>query len=691
MVSGCGLLLASLAVVLLIATMIAFLSRSSDPITQTTSGSMFGPVGGGLAIAGLFGVFVTILLPGLIHQHGYDGLIPLIGLSGGLMLLIVLVGPALSRSGATTLPEFIGQRFGRVSRGLVLMVALASTGGLLFGVLALGTSLVASVFLVPIGIAALATSAAILLLALPGGMKSVLASSRLIAALTGIALLGSVAVVFAGLLGNPLSQLAYGAVVQAIAPAEVSLIESGVVDFGVFKPFLREFLTVDRLNWALLTMCLMGAIAALPPLVQATGAFAPAVTRRGLAWALTFVVIALTAVPALAALARLETYRAISSGPTYTELPNWIRRGSEAGAVQLHGTSLQLVQAVQHDIAAGATTIDAISAAMADRGARSEAIWQRLDPAVQEAVLELARKFQASPPPSLADRWTPYVDTVVTAASAAAGNLTGKPDLAAITIDPQQVFLALPRAAEFPPLASGVLVAIVLAAGVVLAAALVATLSTMLVRDGTAVLFGREPGKTSEIRLIRIAAVGLTFGMALLAALAPIGADIVYVVSLALAAAGLLPALILAAWVPRANKWGLSAAMILGLALGTYYLAGTSIYSVAFYETWAGLSNAGPDAYAEYEEARDLWLSADGDDRAAAYSDLADRTTGSLWSPGLANWFGIAPAAAPVLSVPFALLVGLIVSLFTPRPRTASRSAFDRGHDRTPPADPVEM
>jgi len=60
-----------------------------------------------------------------------------------------------------------------------------------------------------------------------------------------------------------------------------------------------------------------------------------------------------------------------------------------------------------------------------------------------------------------------------------------------------------------------------------------------------------------------------------------------------------------------------------------------------------------------------VWVAAEGDERAAAYADLAARTTGSLWSPGLANWFGIAPAAAAILAVPFAVLAGWLVSFFS--------------------------
>ena len=129
MLNGTGLLLPTLTAVLLIAAAAAVLLRSNEAAAQASGGAAFGPLGGGLAVAGLFAFAVTVLLPGLIHQHGFDGLIPLTGLTGGLLLVAVLVGPALARSGAATLPELVGQRFGRFARALVLVVALAATGG----------------------------------------------------------------------------------------------------------------------------------------------------------------------------------------------------------------------------------------------------------------------------------------------------------------------------------------------------------------------------------------------------------------------------------------------------------------------------------------------------------------------------------------------------------------------------------
>ncbi|MCU0953509.1 MAG: hypothetical protein MUC37_02605 [Hyphomicrobium sp.] len=661
MLSGISLLILSTFILLLAILVLAIVARSSEFIAHCRGSGGAGPLAGGLSMAGLFALSVTAFLPGLVYQHGFDALLPSAGIAGGLLILSVLVGPALTRRDAATLPELVGQRFGRIARALTLLVSVTASAGLLIGALSATSSLAAGLLHFPIVTTALALAAAISLIVMPGGLKSVISGSRLVAFLTGLALLGLFGIVCAVLLGNPIPPLAYGKVLSEIRPAEMALIEQGAVDFGVFKPFMRAFLTIDRLNWALLAISLMAAVAALPPLVQATGTFLPASARRGLAWTLTFLVIALSTVPALSALARLETYRVVAASGSFSDLPDWIRRGSEVGAVELHGTSLALVDAVARDVASGAESIGGVSTARADAGIRAEAHWQRLDPAVQEAVLDLARRVQTQPAAPLPDRWTVYVDTVVMAAATAAGNISGKPNLASIAIQPQYLLLALPHAAGFPAIVSITVIATILAAGLISAAALVSVLSSMLVRDGVTVLTGTHLGNGAEVMAVRLTSIALAFAFSLAAALIPLTADVLFVVSLTLSACVLFPALVLTLWVPRCNAIGFLAALLTGLAIGTYYLAGTAIYSVPFYETWAELSSAGPDAFAEYEEARDIWVSAEGDERSAAFADLAARTTGSLWSPGLANWFGIAPAAVPVIAAPIAILVGILL------------------------------
>ncbi len=667
----------------LAAAAVAIAVRGADRDGRLTGGACLTPVTGGLAIAAVFGLAATVLLPGLVHHHGFDGLIPLVGIAGGLLLLQIVVGPALVRAQAATLPGLVGQRFGRTARVLTLLVAAVTTAGLLVGSLSVALSIAARVFDVPIAVAAAAATAAVLALVLPGGLRSAAAAGALLLLLALLTLFGVLAYVSFAVLGNPVPQLAYGAALKEIAASELALIESGSVDFGVFKPFLREFLTVDSLNWSLLTLALMAAVAALPPLVQVKGIFrGPAATRRGTAWGLTFTILLLTAVPALAALARLETYRVVAAGLTFADVPDWMRRASAADALRIHGVSLGLVEDAARAVTAGADSVAALSAAMASRGTRQETHWQRLDPSVQDAVLAAARTFAADP--SAGARWSHFAQTVLAGAARAAGNDTGKPTLASIAIDPELMTLALPAAAGLPNAVSALQIAAVLGAALALIATLVATLSGMVVHDTLGLVrTGATSGATSgatETVLTAIAAVVLTILAATAAVRVPVAADVVLVTSLSLAAAGLMPALVLAIWVPRANAWGLVAALATGLAVCAYYLVGTSLYSVTFYETWSALSNAGGGAFAEFEEARDLWLAAQGEERAAAYVDLAARTSGSLWSPGLANWYGVAPAAAAVLAIPLALLAGILVSVLTPRPKDASRNAFERMH-----------
>jgi cation/acetate symporter len=678
---------ACLALALLVAVLAAVFARSGRAVDHLTGGAAFSPVVGGLALSGLFSLAATVLLPGLIQQHGFDGLIPLVGIAGGLLFLLLLVGPALARSGAGTLVELAGRRFGAVARLAMLLLSLAATAGLLLGSLSAGTSLAARIFDVPLATAALAAAGAILLIVLPGGLRSVAAASTVTALLAGAALIGGAAVASFAVLGNPLPHLAYGGALRDIAGMELTLIESGLVDFGLFKPFLREFLNVDSLNWALLSLCLMGALAALPPLVQATGLFkASGQTRRGIAWGLTFVILALAAVPALAALARLETYRVVLSGSSFADLPAWVRRASAADAVRIHGASLGLVDDAERATTMGADSVDGLSAAMAARGARQELNWQRLDPSVQEAVLATAKAFAASPGLTDGERWSLFAQSVLPAAARAAGNESGKPDLAAISIDPQLLTLALPAAVGLPAALSGLAVAGVLGAALVLAAALVTTLSGLIVRDG---LGGRAVTDRAHVVASSLATIVITVLSAGAVALVPVSPEVVLVASLTIAAAGLLPGLILAIWARRATTFGFLTAVLAGVALAAYYLVGTALYSVTFYETWSALSNSGTEAFLEFETAKEIWLAAEGDERAAAYADLVGRTSGGLWTPGLANWFGIAPAAAAALAVPLALLLGILVSLLTPRPSDGSLAEFDIMHGRRSKAAPA--
>lgn len=671
--------------ILLVMAALALMAHSDRAQNHLNAGEDQSPIANGLAIAGLFALPATVLLPGLVYQNGFDGLIPLIGIPAGLIVLMGLVGPALSRAGVATLPELIGLRFGRLGRTVTLLIAVLSTLGLLLGTMSAGISLAARIFDRPVAEAALVMVALLLLIILPGGLRSTVRIGMLGFVLSAATVIGGLAIVSFWLLGNPIPQLAYGAALKEIAPAEISLIEAGLVDFGVFKPFLREFLTVDSLNWMLLTFALMAGIAALPPLVHATRAVRrPSDVRRGLAWALTFCVLLLTAIPGLAAIARLEVYKVVAAQPDLSDLPTWMQRASESDALRVHGASLGMADDAARAVMSGVSDPGGLTAAMSARGYAQEQVWQRLDPVVQEAVFAAALDDAAAPSRSLDARWRIFAQRVLTAAAQSAGNPTGKPDLAAISLDLQTLVVALPHAAGMAPAVIALTLAAVLGAALALAAALISSIAGMLAHDGAGAVGGAALADRDHVTATRVFSVGLTVLAAAAVVFVPMPPDVVVVASLTLAAAGLMPALLLAIWWPRATAWGWAAGLAAGLGIGAYYLIGTALFSVTFYEQWFALSNAGPEAWTDFEEAKALWLAAEGDDRAAAYADLAARTSGGLWSPGLANWFGVAPAAAAVLAIPVALFAAILVSLLTPKPGPVTEGLFQSMHGWRP-------
>ncbi len=162
---------------------------------------------------------------------------------------------------------------------------------------------------------------------------------------------------------------------------------------------------------------------------------------------------------------------------------------SETGAIRLHGTSLGLVDAVSRDVAAAQRASSAVSAAMSDRGAPLRDHLAASRPGRAGGRPRPRPQIQSSPALSRDDRWTAYVDTVSHSRRHCVRKQTGKPDLASISIEPQDLLLATPHSAGLPPVVSASSSRSFSPPLPVLAAALVATLSSMLVRDGTIALF----------------------------------------------------------------------------------------------------------------------------------------------------------------------------------------------------------
>jgi cation/acetate symporter len=221
-----------------------------------------------------------------------------------------------------------------------------------------------------------------------------------------------------------------------------------------------------------------------------------------------------------------------------------------------------------------------------------------------------------------------------------------------LVLEPDMIALAVPEITGLGGTMLGLL------AAAALAAALVTADGPLVAIAGA---FGWS-GATLGARLIPFAIAAVAIGLAALAATTrPAGFLTVATWALVLAASGLFPALYAALWWPRATAWGVTAAMLTGLAVALFYLVGTRYFAVAFFETFEGLSSAGPTAREIFAELKQAWTAAaagPASEAAWAALDAHART--------IANWWGIKGLAAALLALPAGFATLVLVSLATP-------------------------
>jgi cation/acetate symporter len=131
---------------------------------------------------------------------------------------------------------------------------------------------------------------------------------------------------------------------------------------------------------------------------------------------------------------------------------------------------------------------------------------------------------------------------------------------------------------------------------------------------------------------------------------------------LAFVAAGLFPSLILGLFWRRMTGAGAVAAMTAGAAIAGIYILGVRYFPVTMVEWTGPLSDAAPSALRKFNDLKSTYASAATEDtRAIAWTALARHAS------GLANWWGLRPAAAVVLALPIGILVGVLVSMLSGR------------------------
>lgn len=302
--------------------------------------------GGGLlggSVGGMAAAASVAVLPGFTglgtraFEAGYDGLWPGLGVALGFVLAGVLLAPRLAATGAVTTAEAIGARGGGARAPFAVAVAALATMSLAAGLAGL-SSAAAALLGLPFGTALAAGAALVLLLTLPGGMRSVTWAQ----AVAGIVIIMAVVVVAGAMswerLRNPFAMLAYGEALGEVGRLEVALIGQKLADGASLKRHAVPYITTDALNFlgAIFTTAL--GLAAFPLLTQrAAAAPSPQSARGVMAGGLLALLPVIVLVPAIAVFTKLALLTAIAQPAPVSSLPQWIYDLGQLHALKICG------------------------------------------------------------------------------------------------------------------------------------------------------------------------------------------------------------------------------------------------------------------------------------------------------------------------------------------------------------------
>lgn len=297
------------------------------------------------------GAFVGIV--GSLYVLGYDGLAFVIGLSGGFVLLAVLIAPYLRKFGAYTVPDFLAVRFGGDIARIAGVVVLVFCSTAFLTAQLQWTGIIVSRFLgMSFQTAIVIGLIGILVCSVLGGMRAVTWTQVAQYIVLFAAFLTPVIILSVQHYGFPIPQLTYGTALQEITSLETDMAVRGLAEARQLKPYLTPFTDYDPANFFLLIACLTAGTASLPHLLMRY-VTTPTVreARKSVGWSLLFVFLIFFTAPAYAAFAKLEIYQNVI-GASLDGLPDWVYAYGRIGLMQVCGADATVLAVVKAACAA---------------------------------------------------------------------------------------------------------------------------------------------------------------------------------------------------------------------------------------------------------------------------------------------------------------------------------------------------
>ncbi len=272
-----------------------------------------------------------ISLAGIVSFGGYDGSVYLMGWTGGYVLLALLLAPYLRKFGKFTVPDFIGDRYySNTARVVAVIAALIVSFTYVAGQMR-GVGIVFSRYLeVDINTGVYIGMAIVLFYAVLGGMKGITYTQVAQYCVLIFAFMVPAIFISIQMTGNPIPQLGFG----GTGEDGVYLLDK--LD-GLHRELgFHEYTSGGKsmIDVFAITLALMAGTAGLPHVIVRFFTV-PNVrdARKSAGWALLFIAILYTTVPAVAVFARVNLIETVSN-EKYEEMPDWFGNWEKTGLLK---------------------------------------------------------------------------------------------------------------------------------------------------------------------------------------------------------------------------------------------------------------------------------------------------------------------------------------------------------------------
>ncbi|MBV1789332.1 cation acetate symporter [Marinobacterium sp. D7] len=315
---------------------IAIWARAGSTKEFYVAGGGVPPIANGMATAAdWMSAASFISLAGIVSFIGRDGTAYLMGWTGGYVLLAMLLAPYLRKFGKFTVPDFVGDRYySNTARTIAVICTIVISFTYVAGQMR-GVGIVFSRYLhVDINTGVIIGMAIVFFYAVLGGMKGITYTQ--VAQYVVLILAFMVPAIFLSMqvTGHFLPQTGLGATLENGKSVLTTLNELSV-ELGFAEYTAGKKTTIDIF---FLTAALMCGTAGLPHVIVRFFTV-PRVkdARLSAGWALIFIAILYTTVPAVAGFGRVNLIQTINgqdkAGVAYAEMPSWFKNWENAGLI----------------------------------------------------------------------------------------------------------------------------------------------------------------------------------------------------------------------------------------------------------------------------------------------------------------------------------------------------------------------